>query len=470
MASTEDQSPENIGFQHSRSGVQLGESLNRADSALQPENIASGTIIPKDGDLDLNVIALQGIQGTTGAQGFTGTTGPSAISEDADNSLTLGTDSLLYYDGSLATSALQPANIASGTITPKDGDLDLNNLGGIAGSTGSTDNVLLRADGTGGSTIQAGTGVTIPPTYDDNGDLYATGLNCSYFGTATQKWARFLFAGGFKSFSLGSDVVFGWEAGQTGAGNPVTRLYRDGADHIIGQRNGANPQEFRLYNTYTDASNYERASFKHDDGFVLDYEYAGTGQEPSTLLNFRNNGTRTLRVMSDGSFEYGEPNQPTSWNFKLLGWGTGRTFGFNFNGGVGINVTNNEQTCFTFSNEGITTPYALATAKCSMNSWDNNVASFSSSIWGVSNPSGIAVYGAMTYAGANTSPTHYERFLAKWDNNIFKMTTDAGGDGTACDLQIDSAGDILMPNLPTSDPVKAGALWNNGGILTVSAG
>lgn len=29
---------------------------------------------------------------------------------------------------------------------------------------------------------------------------------------------------------------------------------------------------------------------------------------------------------------------------------------------------------------------------------------------------------------------------------------------------------ISIPNLPTSDPAVAGQLWNNAGVLTVSAG
>ena len=37
-----------------------------------------------------------------------------------------------------------------------------------------------------------------------------------------------------------------------------TWLYSDGAANILAQRNGTNPQFFNIYNTYTDASNYER--------------------------------------------------------------------------------------------------------------------------------------------------------------------------------------------------------------------
>jgi hypothetical protein len=53
MASTADQSG-NAGFQHARTGVQVGEALNLAESALQPSDIASGAITPKTGNLDLN--------------------------------------------------------------------------------------------------------------------------------------------------------------------------------------------------------------------------------------------------------------------------------------------------------------------------------------------------------------------------------------------------------------------------------
>lgn len=42
--------------------------------------------------------------------------------------------------------------------------------GGIGGSTGATDNALIRADGTGGSTIQAGSGVTV-----SDGGLFSNG-------------------------------------------------------------------------------------------------------------------------------------------------------------------------------------------------------------------------------------------------------------------------------------------------------
>jgi len=55
-------------------------------------------------------------------------------------------------------------------------------------------------------------------------------------------------------------------------------LRNDGANNLIAQRNGANAQTYRLYNTYTDASNYERLSFNWDTNvFKIKSEAAGTG-------------------------------------------------------------------------------------------------------------------------------------------------------------------------------------------------
>ena len=56
-----------------------------------------------------------------------------------------------------------------------------------------------------------------------------------------------------------------------------TQLYRDAAG-ILAQRNTTNPQTFRLYNTYTDASNYERGFFRWNSNVLeIGTEAAGTG-------------------------------------------------------------------------------------------------------------------------------------------------------------------------------------------------
>ena len=67
--------------------------------------------------------------------------------------------------------------------------------------------------------------------------------------------------------------------------------------NILAQRNGTNAQTFRVYNTYTDASNYERAVAGWSSGvFYLSTDSAGTGSGRSlalngTTLDFRTGGT-----------------------------------------------------------------------------------------------------------------------------------------------------------------------------------
>ena len=64
------------------------------------------------------------------------------------------------------------------------------------------------------------------------------------------------------------------------AGNPAGRdltLLRDAAD-TLAQRRGTNPQTFRLYNTYTDASNYERGVMRWSgNALQIGTEKLGTG-------------------------------------------------------------------------------------------------------------------------------------------------------------------------------------------------
>ena len=78
--------------------------------------------------------------------------------------------------------------------------------------------------------------------------------------------------------------------------NSDTYLTRDAAN-TFAQRNGANAQTLRVYNTYTDASNYERAVAGWSSGvFYLSTDSAGTGSGRSlalngTTLDFRTGGT-----------------------------------------------------------------------------------------------------------------------------------------------------------------------------------
>jgi hypothetical protein len=54
--------------------------------------------------------------------------------------------------------------------------------------------------------------------------------------------------------------------------------------------------------------------------------------------------------------------------------------------------------------------------------------------------------------------------------NGFQTVTKNATTGAVTVTATINGGTIILPNLPTADPLVAGQLWNDGGILTVSAG
>lgn len=83
-----------------------------------------------------------------------------------------------------------------------------------------------------------------------------------------------------RSTALAATVTFGWSTDLV--------LHRDAAN-TLAQRNGITAQTFNLYNTYTDASNYERLEVKYSANIaILQSLAAGTGT------------VRTLRLKSGG--------------------------------------------------------------------------------------------------------------------------------------------------------------------------
>jgi hypothetical protein len=86
--------------------------------------------------------------------------------------------------------------------------------------------------------------------------------------------------GGSSGVLLSRDIPFGWandvnDPSQQGSNDLIIR--RDAAN-TFAQRNSTNAQTFRLYNTYTDASNYERGFFRWSSNVLeIGAEAAGTG-------------------------------------------------------------------------------------------------------------------------------------------------------------------------------------------------
>ena len=77
------------------------------------------------------------------------------------------------------------------------------------------------------------------------------------------------------------------------------RLLIQSADHVVSIGDGANAQTFNIYNTYTDASNYERGFMKWNSNVLeIGTESAGTGTNRELYLRTAN----VFTLVVGGSF------------------------------------------------------------------------------------------------------------------------------------------------------------------------
>lgn len=84
-------------------------------------------------------------------------------------------------------------------------------------------------------------------------------LACALISSAgTPVWAIASGAGGVSGYQASGTLGFGWGA-TTAFETPDAGIYRDAAG-CIAARIGVTAQAFRVYNTFTDASNYERTA------------------------------------------------------------------------------------------------------------------------------------------------------------------------------------------------------------------
>jgi hypothetical protein len=90
--------------------------------------------------------------------------------------------------------------------------------------------------------------------------------------------------------------------GSSGITSPDLFLVRDAAN-TLAQRNGVNAQAFNIYNTFTDASNYERGFMRwNSNELLIGTEAAGTGTLRDVRIgNLNNSGNVTGRRVVFGN-------------------------------------------------------------------------------------------------------------------------------------------------------------------------
>jgi hypothetical protein len=132
----------------------------------------------------------------------------------------------------------------------------------------------------------SGTGFSYHSASEESGHLQCVN------NAGTQMWTCLA-----SRFRLAGDLSFGRSVGL--GQSPDTILVRDDVA-TLAQRNAANAQTFRLYNTFTDASNYERLFIRGQTGanFQIGTEALGTGSGRN--LELVRAGTTQFRVDANG--------------------------------------------------------------------------------------------------------------------------------------------------------------------------
>lgn len=139
----------------------------------------------------------------------------------------------------------------------------------------------LQVGGASKFSVNKGGGIRSTVGYSATNVLIGPAGNTGFAWSGT---SLFHIANGAANFSIytngikvNGDKSIGFSTAGVDAGDPDLYLYRDAAG-ILAQRNGTNAQAFRLYNTYTDAANYERARIEWaSNSLRIGTEAAGTG-------------------------------------------------------------------------------------------------------------------------------------------------------------------------------------------------
>ncbi len=157
-------------------------------------------------------------------------------------------------------------------------------------------------------------------------------------------------SGGAANYFVGRDVLrisYGSVEIQNAALSLFDGTYRsylqaDGAANTLAQRNGTNAQTFRLYNTYTDASNYERGFVRWNANVLeIGTEAGGTG----TARNLR----LTSKTQVGSATSYLEFDQATRSITGFLQGSYGTTFTLGLQSFSVVDTGNTGQTIFSAS-------------------------------------------------------------------------------------------------------------------------
>jgi hypothetical protein len=197
-----------------------------------------------------------------------------------------------WFTGGTATTTkpqvlIEPTGTTSTAWSTSGTALGINAASGFAGNlldlqVNGTSSFRVTSDGR----IASGTG-TFNSSYQLNlANSYSayssSGILAHIFNSATAGTISVAFAGKSSAVEIAETYALGWSnapGGNNSSGTLSGDLYiRRDAASTLAQRNGTAAQTFRVYNTYTDASNYERLATTWSSNVCYTRpENAGTG-------------------------------------------------------------------------------------------------------------------------------------------------------------------------------------------------
>jgi hypothetical protein len=223
-----------------------------------------------------------------------------------DNVYDLGTSGTKVRTGYFGTSVVTPiATITQGTITDVAPLLNMTSTWNDAAdtftaiklnvtSTASAAASLLMDLQLGGTSVfnitKAGDVRLVSATNGTTATMYTSISGPAWYVSAASNEGFGLFGNvGFgRSIRLDSVLSLAWNSGGPSSGADVG-LWRDAAA-TLALRNGTNAQEFRVYSTYTDSSNYERINIGGGTFPGLYFTAAGSGSARNLYIINATNG------------------------------------------------------------------------------------------------------------------------------------------------------------------------------------
>jgi hypothetical protein len=116
---------------------------------------------------------------------------------------------------------------------------------------------------------------------------------------------------------LASGLPLQWSNSATTAFTGTDLLLRRDAAGVLSQYNAANPQEYRIYNTFTSSTNHERGFLKWSSNVFQIGTEKGSGGGTARNLEFQTDGVTRFAIAANGNATIG--------GGLALGWGGGGT-------------------------------------------------------------------------------------------------------------------------------------------------